>query len=57
VTPEGLVGSAGRKDALTRFSDAAKRVAVRLDSAIEPVLVAQNVPLPTVHRGYLFRAI
>ncbi len=56
-SPESLVGAGGGRDAMSVASDAAKRVAVSLDSLIEPLLIAQNVPLPSVHCGLLFRAV
>lgn len=55
-TPETLVAAGGHRDALGVASNAVKRIAVALDSLIEPLLISQNVPLPTVHCGYLFRA-
>jgi len=57
ASPESLVASGGMRDTLSAASDAAKRAAVALDSLLEPLLIAQNVPLPTVHCGFLFRAV
>lgn len=57
VSPESLVSAGGARGMRNRTSHLVKRLAVKVDSKIEPVLIAQNAPLPTVHCGFLFRAI
>jgi len=48
----------GRKTALLRHLDTgARRVAVTVDSVLEPMLVRSNLKLPTVHCGFLFKAV
>jgi 2-polyprenyl-3-methyl-5-hydroxy-6-metoxy-1,4-benzoquinol methylase len=56
-SPSGLVASGGSQDGLSVVSNAAKRAAVAIDSMIEPLLITQNVPLPTVHCGFLFKKV
>jgi 2-polyprenyl-3-methyl-5-hydroxy-6-metoxy-1,4-benzoquinol methylase len=47
-----------RKTALLRHLDAgARRVAVAVDGVPEPLLIRSNLPLPTLHCGFLFKAV
>lgn len=45
------------RSALRRAYNAQLRVCVWLDSLIEPELLRRNLPLPTLHCGFLFKAI
>ena len=47
-----------RKTALLRQLDTgARRVAVAVDGVPEPLLIRSNLPLPTVHCAFLFKAV
>jgi len=47
-----------RKTALLRHLDAgARRVAVAVDGVPEPLLIRSKLPLPTLHWGFLFKAV
>jgi 2-polyprenyl-3-methyl-5-hydroxy-6-metoxy-1,4-benzoquinol methylase len=60
ITPEKYLTRTpgGRKTTLLRHLDTgASRVAVAVDGVPEPLLIRSNLRLPTVHCGFLFKAV
>ncbi|MEW5847194.1 MAG: class I SAM-dependent methyltransferase [Myxococcota bacterium] len=47
----------GSMGALRRGDLAIRHILVRMDDVIEPTLTRRNLPLPTVHCGFLFEAV
>ncbi len=47
----------GLKNSLHSINNIAKRLSVGLDSIVEPLFIRSNINLPTVHCGFLFKAV
>lgn len=65
LSPEDLVDSYANESSVPRqevsqwlkLHQAILKVCVRVDSVVEPLLVHSNIPFPTVHCGFLFKAV
>lgn len=44
-------------DFFRKLNNACKRLTIRLDSLVEPIFVNSNIALPTIHCGFLFKAV
>lgn len=59
VTPETLMAPSmsGSRNFLHSLNNAIKKLAVGVDTIVEPILIQVNIPISTVHCGFLFKAI